>query len=148
MTTQQGEILPWCDFSLDTLRGKALLLYSYYDATGKVVLQLASSEGKAHELCAFTTGINTPEQFLEIQAYPNPADAILRLDFSAAASGRASLEVYDLQGRCLEARHEYSLVEGANSVVFETTSWPVGYAIIYLKTDRGYAFTSKIQITR
>jgi hypothetical protein len=148
ITTQQGEELPWCAFALDTLRGQSLLLYSYYDAGGKAVFQLATSDGKVHELCAFTTAVNTLTQDFEVRAYPNPADEMLRLDFRAVGSDRAVFTVYDLQGRLLEARSQLSLVEGDNSFVFETTTWPVGYAIICLRTDRGYSFTSKIQIIR
>ncbi|MCX5753045.1 MAG: T9SS type A sorting domain-containing protein [Candidatus Krumholzibacteria bacterium] len=63
-----------------------------------------------------------PYEGFELSCHPNPCNPAATIDFSLASSGRASLAIYDAQGRLVRTLVEGTLVGGSHSVIWNGTN--------------------------
>ncbi len=79
---------------------------------------------------------------------PNPARAATQVRFTLPATGSATLQVFDLQGRCVSTPLDRaSLAAGPHAVQVETSGWKPGVYYCRL-TAAGRAATRKLLVLR
>lgn len=76
-------------------------------------------------------GESTELKDIALQAFPNPFSAQTTLRFTASATGKASIEVYNLNGALVQVAFEGTLEEGETTeVALEGANLPAGIYII------------------
>lgn len=87
-----------------------------------------------------TTPAATPTKAVELIAFPNPFTHESRVQFKLAGAGRATLTVYDSQGRLVRQLFSETVkANEAQEVVFSGKQLPDGLYTIQLTSDAGVA---------
>ncbi len=68
--------------------------------------------------------------------YPNPFDAVSRIDFEVALPGPVQIRIYDVLGRQRSVLVNRSLSAGKHRVMFEGSSWAPGVYMAVMETAR------------
>jgi len=66
--------------------------------------------------------------------YPNPFNAIARVEYALPVPGRIRLHLYDLSGRQLKAFHDGWSAAGRSSVILDMSEYPAGVYLLRLKS--------------
>lgn len=74
----------------------------------------------------FFTELETPEDFVLEQNFPNPFNPSTAIRFYLPASNEVNLSVYDSQGRLINELHNGSLEAGSHEFMFDASGLPSG----------------------
>ena len=74
-----------------------------------------------------------PNQFVLYDAYPNPFNPQTRIDFELPERCDVFINIYNLQGQCVETIAEQSFDAGIHSVVWTAVDQPSGLYFIHLQ---------------
>ncbi|REL37955.1 T9SS C-terminal target domain-containing protein [Rhodohalobacter sp. SW132] len=96
--------------------------------------------GFSNEAGAMSTGLDESQYQIDShklqQNYPNPFNPSTNITFSLENSGRAALNVYNLNGRLIDSIFEGTKSAGFHEVVWDASRFPSGLYIYTLKTER------------
>lgn len=79
--------------------------------------------------------------------YPNPAEEVITATFTLPTSGRAGVELFNLQGQRVY-EEAYTMEAGPRQFTLPVTQLPVGSYFLRLTTDSGYRATAKVSVLR
>ena len=82
------------------------------------------------------TDITTIKGFKVVQAYPNPANAVLTLQLENMTEGVTQFEIVDITGKVVKIENKF-LTEGYNEVTLDIQNLSNGLHVIKIK-DRGH----------
>ena len=82
------------------------------------------------------TDITTIKGFKVVQAYPNPANAVLTLQLENMTEGVTQFEIMDITGKVVKIENKF-LTEGYNEVTLDIQNLSNGLHVIKIK-DRGH----------
>ncbi|MEM9991912.1 MAG: DUF4331 family protein, partial [Bacteroidota bacterium] len=91
-------------------------------------------------------GENTStSMFRVIQAYPSPASTQVQLDIESSAKMVSQIEIVDATGIVVQA-HNMELVEGLNTLQFNTSALATGLYLITIENDQGEMLKKRIVV--
>ena len=82
------------------------------------------------------------ENDLNMNCFPNPANAILNVTFDHVTSGRARIEVFDELGKMVETRDLGNLPKGEQRHQLNTDAWSEGWYVVSIVTE----YTTKNEV--
>jgi hypothetical protein len=82
-------------------------------------------------------------ELLDLQVYPNPVEAVLRLSFRSRTNGSLLMEVRDITGRRVAQPKRMHLAHGMQQVDVDCASLSPGTYIVTLTTDDGATLTTR-----
>ena len=92
-----------------------------------------------------------PKDYMLLNAYPNPFNASTVISFQLQAASYVSLDIFDVTGRTVGARHAVPLQQwmpaGSHQVVFDAEGLPSG--VYFVRLEAGdFAQTMKILLVK
>jgi type IX secretion system substrate protein len=91
------------------------------------------------------TGVESLENSLSMNIYPNPASEVVNIKFSAEEITMASLSVYDITGRMVKEMNLENLAFGINNIELDVTTIQTGTYIVTLNLN-SKVYTHKLMI--
>jgi hypothetical protein len=97
--------------------------------------------------------VSDPQHALEIpssitlSAYPNPFNAVTRLHFNLARTGRVDLQVFDLNGRLVETLASKTFNAGEHEIRFDGKNLATGVYLARMQSG-SFSATQKLMLIK
>ena len=96
---------------------------------------------------AGTTDILLPEDFMVVQAYPNPFNSTTTIAYNLSYTGEVRLSIHDIQGRLISVLQDGVQTAGYKKAVWNAGDQPSGLYLCRLES-KGKVATTKLTLVK
>jgi len=137
--------IPWSYHSLILSPGQHQITFSYEkDAVYSVGADCAWLDNIRLPMGAVTTSLETISKSEGINAYPNPVNDVLTLEFGSKISGNTTVSIYTLDGRLVHSV-DVDNYQTQNKIQVNTTQFNSGMYMVQVRS-RDFVKVSKVNI--
>ena len=118
--------------------GNAVNLDNDVTGDGAIATQLTLTEEDPNS-------INTTQQILDFDIFPNPVLEVLNIEIGSRQSGTFDLQIIDVNGKVVQVER-IELQEGLNLKKFNVNKLPIGFYLIHLLNDKKFVTQKMLKI--